>query len=139
MLAGERGIGKPRLCAELAQRAHEQGGVVLYGRNDEEALVPYQPFVEALRSHDESTDVVAQLAGQARTDDIDADHETGRYRLFRAVAALLAAASAEAPVLLVLDDLHWADRPTILLLRHLVRAPEPAALLLVGTYRDTDR
>ncbi|MBV9933238.1 MAG: AAA family ATPase [Actinobacteria bacterium] len=140
MLAGEPGIGKTRLCAALAQVAHDQGATVLYGRSDEEALMPYQPFVEALRllSHDEGTDVVAQLAGLARTDDIDDDPETGRYRLFRAVATQLAAVTADAPVLLVLDDLHWADRPTILLLRHLVRASEPGALLIVGTYRDSE-
>jgi tetratricopeptide (TPR) repeat protein len=164
MLAGEPGIGKTRLCAALGELAHDQGATVLYGRNDEEALMPYQPFVEGLRalsvarsglrsalappatpegphpavSRDESTDVVAQLAGLAHTDDIDDDPETGRYRLFRAVAALLAATATDAPVLLVLDDLHWADRPTILLLRHLVRAPEPGALLIVGTYRDTE-
>lgn len=138
MVAGEPGIGKTRVCAELARRAHEQGAIVLYGRNDEEALMPYQPIVEALRARDEDTDVVAQLAGLARTDDIDDDPETGRYRLFRAVAALLAEASDDAPVLLVLDDLHWADRPTILLLRHLVRASEAGALLIVGTYRDTE-
>ena len=138
MVAGEPGIGKTRLRAELARRAHEQGAIVLYGRNDEEALLPYQPFVEALRGRDDDTDVVAQLAGLARTDDIDEDPETGRYRLFRAVAALLAETSTDAPVLLMLDDLHWADRPTILLLRHVVRASEPGALLIVGTYRDTD-
>ena len=162
MVAGEPGIGKTRLCAELARRAHEQGAIVLYGRNDEEALMPYQPFVEALRTlahsglrparapsgtpegphppggRDDEPDVVAQLAGLARTDDIDDDPETGRYRLFRAVAALLAEASTDAPVLLVLDDLHWADRPTILLLRHVVRGSEPGAVLIVGTYRDTE-
>jgi tetratricopeptide (TPR) repeat protein len=66
------------------------------------------------------------------------DPETERYRLFDAVAAWLAASSQDAPVLLVLDDLQWAAKPTLLLLRHVVRAPEPLHLLVVGTYRDTE-
>jgi tetratricopeptide (TPR) repeat protein len=66
------------------------------------------------------------------------DPETERYRLFDAVAAWLADASAESPVLLVLDDLHWAAKPTLLLLRHVVRSTEPLRLLMVATYRDTD-
>ena len=69
---------------------------------------------------------------------LKSDPETERYRLFDAVAAWLAALSTRTPVLLVLDDLHWAEKPTLLLLRHVVRSPEPLRLLVVGTYRDTD-
>jgi len=65
------------------------------------------------------------------------DPETERYRLFDAVAAWLAATSADEPVLLVLDDLQWAARPTLLLLRHIARAGAGRVLVL-GTYRDTD-
>ena len=66
------------------------------------------------------------------------DPETERYRLFDAVAAWLADVSAETPVLLVLDDLHWAAKPTLLLLRHVMRFPEALRLLVVATYRDSD-
>jgi tetratricopeptide (TPR) repeat protein len=64
--------------------------------------------------------------------------ETRRYLMFDAVSALLTEASARAPVMLVLDDLHWADRATLQLLRHVMRAPHDAALLIVATYRDAD-
>jgi predicted ATPase len=66
------------------------------------------------------------------------DPQSERYRLFEAVDLFLAAASRAAPVLVLLDDLHWADAPSLALLRHLARSPRPAALLLVGTYRETE-
>ena len=69
---------------------------------------------------------------------LQSDPETERYRLFDAVAAWLAAASTEEPVLLVLDDLQWAAKPTLLLLRHVVRAPASGRVLILGTYRDTE-
>ena len=65
--------------------------------------------------------------------------ETERYRLFEAVVGLLTDLSRSAPVLLVLDDLQWADRPTLLLLRHLARATNPARLLILVAYRSTER
>ncbi|MGH9001979.1 MAG: ATP-binding protein, partial [Acidimicrobiia bacterium] len=61
-----------------------------------------------------------------------------RYLLFSAVAELLAAVSRWRPALLLLDDLHWATKPTLLLLKHLIRYREPLALLVIGTYRDSD-
>src|SRR5581483_66617 len=61
-----------------------------------------------------------------------------RYRLFDAVAVWLAGISLESPVLLVLDDLQWAAKPTLLLLRHVLRSPEPARFLVLGTYRDSE-
>src|SRR5204863_4899195 len=71
-------------------------------------------------------------------DPLRAEPETERYRLFEAVAELLGAVSRAAPVLLVLDDLHWADKATFALLRHAVRSPESPRLLVVATYRDTE-
>jgi class 3 adenylate cyclase/tetratricopeptide (TPR) repeat protein len=157
LVAGEPGIGKTRLTAELARRVHDGGALALYGRCDEGLGVPYQPFVEALRhyvSHcarNELRDRLGPLGGEltrvlpeltASVPDLPtplrADPETETYRLFEAVIALLAAATTERPVLLVLDDLHWAATPTLLLLRHLIRSTEPMPLLVVGTYRDTD-
>ncbi len=157
LLAGEPGVGKTRLAAELAVRVHEDGAPVLAGRCDEDLGVPYQPFLEALRHYiahtptgelrqglgrhgGELVRLVPELA--ERLPDLPAalrsDPETERYRLFDAVAVWLASASAQAPLLLVLDDLQWAAKPTLLLLRHVVRSPETARLLVIGTYRDTE-
>src|SRR5439155_4956016 len=66
------------------------------------------------------------------------DSETERYALFDAAARLLSSVSAEVPVLLVLDDLQWASKPTLLLLRHLLRNADHARLQLIATYRTTD-
>jgi tetratricopeptide (TPR) repeat protein len=66
------------------------------------------------------------------------DPETERYRLFDAVAVWLGAASADEPLVVVLDDLQWAAKPTLLLLRHVARSPEPRRVLILGTYRDSE-
>ena len=155
LIAGEPGVGKTRLAGEWSRQAYEQGAVVLYGRCDEDLGAPYQPFAEALRSLVPClgasrlrglrgveallplvpglTDVLPDLAAPTR-----ADPDTERYALFDAVVALLEVASASAPVVLVLDDLHWAAKPTLLLLRHLLRFGEHARVQIVGTYRSTD-
>ena len=157
LLAGEAGVGKTRLAAELATRVHEGGATVLAGRCDEDLGVPYQPFVEALRhfvDHTPTADLTERLGRYGgelvrlmpelaeRPFDLapplQSDPETERYRLFDAVATWLAAASAEGPVLLVLDDLQWAAKPTLLLLRHLLRSAVALRVLFVATYRDTD-
>ena len=154
LVAGEPGIGKTRLTAEFVKRTHAGGGAaVLFGRCDEGMGVPYQPFVEALGLYlrQATTPTLGRLAGELvrlvpeipqRVADlpppIRSDPETERYRLFDAVAAWLSAVSAECPVVLVLDDLHWASRPTLSLLGHLFRSGEPLRLLIVATHRDTD-
>jgi class 3 adenylate cyclase len=153
LLAGEPGIGKTRLAVELAGAVRDSGGVVLAGRCDEDLGVPYQPFVEALRHYVTGAEErrlgryagelvrllpdLAQLVGDL-PEPLRSDPETERYRLFDALAAWLSDVSTEAPVLLVLDDLHWAAKPTLLLLRHVLRFPEPLRLLVVATYRDSD-
>jgi hypothetical protein len=73
----------------------------------------------------------------ARPPDDGDETDTGRYRMFRAVRAVLARVSLAVPLLLVLDDLQWAAKPTLLLLRHIVRVASPG-LLAIGTFRDTD-
>ena len=152
-VAGEAGIGKTRLAAELAGLVHADGALVLYGRCDEGLAVPYQPFVEALGRYVRAVgpDRVGAELGRAAADlawllpelevlgrPAGADPETERFRLFEAVAALVEAATREQPALLVLDDLHWAAAPTLLLLRHLVRADRALRVLVVGTYRATE-
>ena len=156
LLAGEPGVGKTRLAAELAVAVHEDGAIVLGGRCDEDLGVPYQPFVEALRHFvdhgdpagfpgclgrygGELTRLVPELSDRAELPPpLRSDPDTERYRLFDAVASWLAVVSAETPVLLVLDDLHWAAKPTLLLLRHVLRSARGARILVLGTYRDTE-
>jgi hypothetical protein len=153
LLAGEPGVGKTRLAAELATAVRSDGGVVLAGRCDDDMGVPYQPFAEALRhyathapephlgrSPGELTRLVPDLPElvPGLPEALRSDPDTERYRLFDALASWFSDMSADTPVLLVLDDLHWAAGPTVLLLRHLLRSAVPLRLLTLGTYRDTD-
>jgi len=158
LIAGEPGIGKTRLAVEFGRRQAD-ATTVLVGCNDEENLVPYQPFVESLAwyvHHCPAADLREQLAAigggaelgplipelAARVSDLPAtppvSPEGQRYRLFEAVSALLAIASRTRPVLLLFDDLHWADKATLLLLRHIMRSARAASLAVVATYRDSE-
>ena len=156
-LAGEPGVGKTRLAAQLAGQVHGEDATVLAGTCGEDLGVPYQPFVEALRhfidhsAADQLTSCLGRYPGElvrlapeladrlpGLSPPLSSDPETERYRLFDAVAGWLAGASRDRPVLLVLDDLQWAAKPTLLLLRHVARSAEPMRLLVVGTYRDTE-
>lgn len=156
-LAGEPGIGKTRLAAEMARSAHGEGATVLFGLCDEDVSLPYRPFVEALRhyvanapdhvlashvrSHQaELTRLVPELRDRVAGLPVPqlAEAETKRFLLFEAVLGLLSAAAQDAPVLLVLDDLQWAGADDLLLLKHIVRSPVPLRLLIVCTFRDTD-
>ena len=133
LIAGDPGIGKTRLAAELARRVHADGHVVLFGRCDEEALVPYQPWVEALQPLG-----FEELQGFSGAERTAGDSEVERFHLFESVVSSVATASTAHPILLVLDDLHWADKPSLLLLRHLARSGHATRLLIVGTYRESD-
>jgi DNA-binding CsgD family transcriptional regulator len=161
LIAGEPGIGKTRLMLELAERARPRGCLVLFGRAYEsEGMPPYLPFAEALREQvraSSSAELRAQLGEGARdvalilpevrgrVPDLAASSPAGpeqeRYRLFESVSDFLlnvARASTRRGLLLALDDLQWADKPTLLLLLHLARKLATAPLLLVGTYRTVD-
>lgn len=157
LLAGEPGVGKTRTAAELAHRAHAAGAIVLYGRCDEDLGLPYQPFVEALDFYTEQcaspqlgrlaaelTRLLPQLPDRLAGlgSPISSDPRSEEHLLFEATASWLVELASGQPVVLVLDDLHWADKPTLLLLQHVLRAGtaggEACALLVVGTYRDTD-
>ncbi len=157
LVSGEPGIGKTRLAAQASRAAGEAGMVVLYGRVDEDLGLPYQPFVEALDhlvSHAPAALLEAHVLrhggelarllqslrrrlGQMPPPQAT-DPETERYLLFGAVVGLLGAVSEVSPVMVILDDLHWADRPTLQLLRYLIAAPDPLRMLIVASYRDTD-
>ncbi len=157
LLTGDPGVGKTRLLAETAKRAHASGALVLAGRAPEETLVAFQPFLEAL-GHYISEAPLDELRATTRTHGAElarlvpelrrrlpelpptdeGDSETERYRLFEAVVGLLGNLSASMSVLIVIDDLHWADRPTLMLLRHLARSPRPGRLSITGAYRLTE-
>jgi hypothetical protein len=157
LLAGEPGIGKTQLAIELAAAAHDSGATVLHGRCDDGLQVPYQPFATALSQIiDDSiaagtTPPLGRLAGElvrlvpdlpALVDGLApalrADPETEQYRLFDAVGLWLQAQAEQGPLVVVLDDLHWATRPTLHLLRHVLRSSEPVPLLIIATYRDSE-
>lgn len=153
LVAGEPGIGKTTLVAEAARLAYDDGATVLYGRCDQELSAPFQPFAEALRGLLTAAD--ARLLEQVRPhlDEVSrlvpavrdlvadlpapaaGDPEVERQLLFEAVVAVL---TQVGPAVLVLDDLHWATKPTLLLLRHLLLSPSADPLLVLATYRDTD-
>ncbi|HVS69611.1 MAG TPA: AAA family ATPase, partial [Mycobacteriales bacterium] len=157
LLGAEPGMGKTRLASHHAFGVHEAGGVVLYGAIDEGAGVPYQAWIEALShyvSHvdDGTLDRCLETTGadlarllpavRSRRPDLPnaaaSDGETDRYLLFEAVTAMLRVASRQAPVLVIVDDLHWADKPTLLMLLHLHRALADSAIQFIGTYRDSE-
>ena len=155
LLAGEPGIGKSRLAAEFTRTVHGEGAVVLYGRFDETGPGAYQPVLEMLRGWSggaaltgpaqrlgpRAADLAAllpELGAPAGPSAIHADAGTERQRLFDALAALLAELASGSPLLLVFDDLQWADSATLQLLRHLMRAPQPRRTMFLGTYRDAE-
>ncbi|MCA1690986.1 MAG: AAA family ATPase [Actinobacteria bacterium] len=152
LVAGEPGVGKTRLAAELAGTAEADGARVLVGRCLRDGEVPYGPFVEALGpalSRKSETWLRAHVkrhgAGLIRlfpelTPRLDQDlavpRSNSRSHLFGSVAAAIHDLDGRKPLLLVLEDLHWATRSTALLLEHIVRENAGAPLLIVGTYRD---
>jgi hypothetical protein len=157
LISGEPGIGKTRLSIQIALEVRPQRAVVLYGRSDEEPALPHGPWVEALthyvehapekplRAHVEQhggelTRLVPAL-GERLADvpsPLETDPDTERHLLFGAVVGLLREASSEEPLVLVLDDLHWADKPTLLLLKHVVSRGHGIHALIIGTYRESD-
>lgn len=153
VLEGEPGAGKTRLARRFADEVHADGGAVLYGRCDAEALVPYQPFVEAFEHLTRHSGPQLSATSQPELDIVRgllpfgsgtdppaelANQETARYRVFQAVVRLLRHAGDQWPLLLVLDDLHWADKPTLLLLRHVLRHADDGRLMILGIRRPGD-
>jgi DNA-binding CsgD family transcriptional regulator/tetratricopeptide (TPR) repeat protein len=164
LVAGEPGIGKTRLLLELARRARAGEWHVLLGRAYEsEGMPPYLPFIEALRDHlrtHRPDEVRAQLegttpdvlrllpelasrlaspAGPGARSPAGRDPEGERYRLFESVCGVLLNIAASPPtgLLVCLDDLQWADPPSLQLVLHLARKLDEAPVLLVCSYRST--
>lgn len=164
LLVGEPGIGKTRLAEEVAAHAEERGARVLWGRCFEgEGAPAFWPWVQMLRAYAHGRDaasVAAEFGPYA--DDIalllpetplaastppDARGErwgagmesaAARFRLFDSVAAVLKDAARRRPLLLVIDDLHWADAPSLHCLHFLARELHDAPILLLGAYRDVE-
>ncbi|MEX2247272.1 MAG: AAA family ATPase [Dehalococcoidia bacterium] len=157
MLVGEPGIGKSRIATELCDHARSRGATTLWGRcYDGDWAAPFSPFVEALTQYvnaepsDLASDfgsclsVLARLVPAIR-EQIPGLPEPGplepegeRHRLLEAVGEFLSTLSTKGSVVLVLDDLHWADRGTLAVLRHVATAATSERLLIVGTYRDVE-
>jgi hypothetical protein len=158
MLVGEPGIGKTRTAQELATNAGLRGAQVLWGRCYEEVgTPPYWPWVQAIRSYVRDrepeqlrsemgagaadiaeivSDVSERLPGLAPPPALEP--EQARFRLFDSITTFLKTASQRQPLVLMLDDLHWADKPTLLLLEFLARELAGARLLVIGAYRDME-
>ena len=155
-VAGEPGIGKTRLVAEVATRAAAAGGAVLYGRCDEEPLGSYQPFTEALERGVEDGALPAAALPDVHAGELarmlprfaavhaaspaepDSDPELARYRMFEAVRAALECVAADRPAVLVLDDMQWADVGGLALLTHLTGRLRDEQLLVLMTFRDSE-
>jgi DNA-binding SARP family transcriptional activator/tetratricopeptide (TPR) repeat protein len=151
LLAGEPGIGKTTVAGEFARRVHSGGAAVLYGRCVEQALVPFQPWVEALEgllgnlppreadqwltAHDGA--LARLLPGRGR-ESVPEHGAPARYLAFESVRGLLEQTAADRPVLLVLDDVHWIDADSAALLRFLANALVRARLLVLVLARERE-
>jgi DNA-binding CsgD family transcriptional regulator len=157
LLGGEPGSGKSRLAREFAAEAAAGGALVLYGACDAVVHTPYGPFAQALRrlvrvlepaelrealgpGGGELTRLLPDLPGQIGElpPPVKADPDTERHRLHMIVTDLLSGVSQRQPLVLVIEDGHWADASTLLLLRHLARAPWTGRVMIFATFRDTE-
>ena len=155
-VGGEPGIGKTRLAARFAAEVRAEGGTVLYGRADAESVSPYEPFMEPLRhcaAHwpgladepglETATRLLGGLIPELRRPVASAagsvkEQPNDRGKLLEAVVQLLLHAAGQRPLLVIVEDLHWADAPTMRLLRELPRRGAGLPILIVATYRDLE-
>ena len=157
-ISGEPGVGKTRLAAHTALENHNAGFTVCWGAAAEDVGAPYGPWIQALSHYVEhAPDDVLGAHVEAHGGELarmlreplarrvaavpppqQTDPETGRFLLFEAVAGLLQQAAAHRPVLLALDDLHWADSQSLALLKHVAGATADSALLILAIYRESD-
>ncbi|MFB3118923.1 MAG: AAA family ATPase, partial [Stenotrophomonas maltophilia] len=158
MLAGEPGIGKTRTAQELASHAETLGTQVLWGRcYEEQGAPPYWLWAQPIRSYVHKQDQsqlrsemgpgaadIAEIAPELREKLPDLEPapsleaEQARFRLFDSITTFFKNAAQSQPLMLALDDLHWADRSSLLLLEFLAREIQSSPLLILGTYRDVE-
>ena len=158
MLVGEPGIGKTRTSEEFATYARLRNVQVLWGRCYEgEGAPAYWPWVQIIRSyvHDKEpkelmsemgpgaadiaqvvSEVKERLPGLPAPPALEPDQ--ARFRLFDSITTFLKNASKDSPLMVVLDDMHWADKPSLLLLQFLAKELRGCCLLVLGTYRDVE-
>jgi tetratricopeptide (TPR) repeat protein len=154
LISGEPGIGKTRLADELATDAASRGVRVAWGRCWEGGGAPaYWPWVEIVRAlvlepgrarqqqtpvPSEIGQLIPELAAETTQRPLSSDPEQGRFRLFDAVATVLKQVARSTPVVLILDDLHEADRGSLELLKFVARGLADSRVVIVGTYRDAE-
>src|ERR1700691_4351262 len=147
LVSGDAGIGKSRLVDEAVQIAERDGFTVLYGQCAEIGdSVPYLPFADAFRTappHIEKAIKARPVLSRLLPDGDGTAHEAdwaglARQQMFGAVLSLLSELAAESPVLLVLEDLHWADASTRHLVTFLTRMLHRERVAIIGTYRTDD-
>ncbi len=159
MLVGEPGIGKTRTAQEIAASAEARGMQVLSGRcHEAQEAPPYWPWVQVIRSYvaEAPPERLRSVMGAAASDIAEIvpevrerlpdlhpspqleDPEQARFRLFDSITTFLKSASQAQPLVIVLDDLHWSDPPSLLLLEFLAREMADAGLLVLGTYRESE-
>jgi ABC-type oligopeptide transport system substrate-binding subunit len=156
LISGEAGIGKTRLVRELVTQAEISGGQALVGMSYAEAGMPYAPFRQIIREVlrngfmdrlDLPEFVLADLLTltpelRPRYPDVPEpppfDTQTEQQRLFENLLIFHTALSDRAPLLLVLEDAHWADSGTLFLLRHLARHTRQQRVMIVATYREVE-
>ncbi|MGB8858465.1 MAG: AAA family ATPase [Ilumatobacteraceae bacterium] len=149
LVRGQAGLGKTRFVSHCADIAHDSGALVLGGVCSSDVEVPYEPLAMAFRAASGMDDTL-DAAMTARTGSLarlfpggmssaaETQPVLARVELFEAVAALVRRLSRSRPLMLVVEDLHWATAPTLLLLRHLIEEHSDQRLLIVGTYREGD-
>ncbi|MEQ8857160.1 MAG: AAA family ATPase [Pseudomonadales bacterium] len=158
-LYGEPGIGKTRCAEAFAQLMEDQGALVLWGRCLEQpGAPPYWPWTQILREYTDASSAdelrsrlgsnvpmlaallpdLAQRLGRAPTGVLASDHPEQRIRLFDAISRTLTRAAAELPVILIIDDLHWADASSLSLLEYLAGEVSRHRVLIVCAYRDVE-
>ncbi len=158
MVVGEPGIGKTALCEQLATYVSIRGGRTLVGHCYEEGSLslPYLAFVEAMRTYVLARDpeglksdlgtgavdvarIISEVRDRVQVDLRDAaDPEDDRWRLLQSITTFLTNAALVQPLVIVLEDLHWADRGTLDLLQHVARSLQGTRIVIVGTYRDVE-
>ena len=147
LVAGEPGIGKSHLADEFSTRAAAAGALVAWGRCWELGGAPaYWPWTEALRivigeGSLDGVEELAQLLPERSGPSIETAPEhadAARFRLFEGVVRLLRSVSCEQPLVIVLEDVHTADEPSLVLLEFVLRALASLRVLMVATYRDVE-